>query len=198
MPLRSTISPRGAWTRTVRNEFAAACLTYVVPERICSAQSRRTRPAKITSIATPSTLTRRSSRESGRYGSSTLLLGGMNRFERGRSPAVVLAKQLHLGGVVGALARAQEHAHERIRRRGEDEVHDDRRQQAAHLRTGRRALTEHERDEQDPERVQEGDHCDREDRRVAAVAPCRLAVAADPIAGHGEHERGEPELAERR
>ena len=48
-PLRSTIGPRGACTRTVRNEFACAWPTYFVPASTCSAQSRRKSAPKTTS-----------------------------------------------------------------------------------------------------------------------------------------------------
>ena len=52
--------------------------------------------------------------------------------------------------------------------------------------------------DQQPERVEHGDDRDRRERRVPAVASGRLAVAADPVAGDREHERREPEGAERR
>ena len=48
------------------------------------------------------------------------------------------------------------------------------------------------------DRVEHGDDGHREQRRVRAVAPGRLAVAADPEAGEGEQERREPERAELR
>ena len=50
---------------------------------------------------------------------------------RGGRSVVVLAKQLHLGRVVARAARAQQAPDDRVHRRGQDEVHDDRRQQAA-------------------------------------------------------------------
>src|SRR5579864_6459961 len=188
-PFRSTICPRGACTRTVRNELAAAWFTYFVPASTCSAQRRSKRTAKMTSIATPRTLTRRRRLELGRYGSTTLLLRGRKRFERGRSPAaVVLAKELHLGGEVGALAGAKKEADQRVHRRGEHEVHHDRRREASHHSARRCALAEHELDDQDAVRIQERDHRDREERRMPAVASRGLAVAPDPVTGQGQHE----------
>ena len=48
------------------------------------------------------------------------------------------------------------------------------------------------------DRVEHGDDGDRGERRVRAVAAGRLAVAPDPVAGERQHERRQPELAERR
>src|SRR5579864_9424282 len=143
----------------------------------------------------------------------------MNRFERGRSPAAVLAKELDLRGEVGALERPKQQADERIYGRGENEVHHRCRHKALEHGAAGSALAEHEVDEQSAERVEDRHHGDREERRVAAKASTwgrrtnaeramparptcsasrRLAVAADPVAGDGQDERGEAELAESR
>jgi hypothetical protein len=111
---------------------------------------------------------------------------------------VVLAKELHLGRIVAASAGAQEPPRQCVHGPGQDQVHRDRGQQSAHDRAGRRALSEHEMHDQKTERVEHRDDCDRRERRVRAVPPRRLAVTADPVAGDREHERRQPEVAERR
>src|SRR5579864_712524 len=122
----------------------------------------------------------------------------MNRFERGRSSAAVLAKELDLRGEVGALERPKQQADECIYGRGENEVHHRCRHEALEHGAAGSALAEHEVDEQSAERIEDRHHGDREERRVPTVPSGRLAVAADPVAGDGQDERGEAELAESR
>ena len=110
----------------------------------------------------------------------------------------VRAKELHLGREVGPVERAQQPPREPVHGCGEDEVQEHRRAETAHQRPRRRALAEHEMDEEQAEAVEDGDDRDRQERRVRAVAARRLAVAADPVARDGEHESGQPELPERR
>src|SRR5918994_229698 len=112
--------------------------------------------------------------------------GGRNR--PGERPLPRLAKEAHL---LGRPLRATENAtDERVDREGEHEVEQHARQERTD-ESGARVdgVAEHDVQRQGGDGVQDRHHGDREQRRVRAVATRRLAVAADPVTGHGEQQR---------
>src|SRR5437764_2257510 len=108
-----------------------------------------------------------------------------------------LAKEPHLGGELRPVERPQHSAAERVHGRGQDEVEEDRREERVEEDEPRGdVVTDHEVEDELAERREDGDDGDGDERRVAAVAAGRLAVAADPVAGDSQDERREPERAE--
>src|SRR5437763_12264279 len=77
----------------------------------------------------------------------------------------------------------------RVNRHRKQQVEEDawqKRVEQHHLRRG--VLSQHVAQNECPERVEDRDDEDREERRVAAVASRRLAVPADPIAREREQK----------
>ena len=104
---------------------------------------------------------------------------------------------MHLARALGELARRQQPADERVDRQRQQQVQQ--RSPAAAPRrddAGRRRVAEHEAEDERADRVEHRDDGDREQRRVRAVAPGRLAVAADPVAGERQQQRGDAERPE--
>src|SRR3954452_11152992 len=130
LPLRATIVPRGAGRRTARNDWACAWSTYFVPARTCNAHRRRKSAAKTPSTIAPITATRTERRCVTRYGSTTVSAVSARGGRRRGGSVVVLAKELHLRREVATVERAQHTADERVHGRGQDQVEDDRGQQA--------------------------------------------------------------------
>src|SRR5712691_10860584 len=180
-PKRSRIRPRCACTRTVRSWLFSAARRYCVPESTCNAHSRRKRAAKTANASTPRTPIRSASRGVSRYGSAARGSGGRKRRDRTRTR---LAKQPHLSRAVRPLRRRHHPADERVDGNGQQEVdHHSHGQRVDEDESRRRRLPEHEVQDERAELVQHGDHGDREQRRVCAVATGRLAVATRPVTG---------------
>src|SRR5215210_3111797 len=182
LPFRSRITPRRASIRIVRSWLFCAARRYCSPERTYSAHRRRNRIAKTASASAPRIANRNASLGVSRYGSTTLGSGGRKRDER-RSAKEPDLRPWPLGA-------AEEPADECVDRDREQQVEQDRRHERR-AQHGRRVdgIAEHDAQRERPERVDDRHHGDREQRRVRAVAPRRLAVAADPVPRDREQER---------
>ncbi len=110
------------------------------------------------------------------------------RRRRGRNARPANQATAPLSPARPEIGRSQQPANGRVDERREDEVHHDRRNETAEDGAGRRGVSEHEVDDDEPERVEDGDDRDRQDRGVRPVASRRLPVPADPVAGDREHE----------
>ena len=84
-PLRSTISPRGAWMRTSRTWFSLASTRYWSPESTCRNQSRKKTIANSASAIPPRTATRQAS--CGVIGGRRSPTGSIMRARSASSPA---------------------------------------------------------------------------------------------------------------
>ena len=194
-PWLSRIGPRGASTEIVRTWLFCAACRYCVAASTWSAQSRRKRMPKATSATAPTIATRRAIFGVSRYGSSTRGSGGRKRGMRERGP------QCYAGAPCTAQPRGarKQAPDDGVDRHGQQQVEGDALEERVEQDdAGRRRLAEDEAERQAPERVEEGDDRDREERRVGAVAAGGLAVAPDPVAGQRQQQRGEPERLEGR
>ena len=197
-PLRSRIGPRGASMRI------DAQLVVLAPPEVLRARTgpaapragrrgRRRRRAR----RQPRIATRSASCGVKRYGLSTR---GSRREEAARagSRRAVLAKQPHLRAPLGC--GRGEQAPRRARRPAgvSSRLKRDVRRAASSSSTTRAGdrLAEQEVQDERAERYEHRHDGDREERRVRAVAAGRLAVAADPVAGEREQERGDAERPE--
>src|SRR5215212_3700360 len=188
-PSRSTIAPRGASTLIVRSWLLRAARRYCVPESTCSAQSRKNRIPKTASVIAPRMPILSASCGVRRYGSST-------RGSRGRKrPAGVLANDRHLHAARRGITRVREQPpDDRVDRHCQEQVEGQRgRHRVDQRRPGLDRLSEEEVESELADGEEERDHGDGYERGVGAVAPGRLAVASDPVAGERQQQRGDAE-----
>src|SRR6478752_30685 len=197
-PFTSRSWPRGASTLIERIWLSSAACRYWGPESTCSAQSRTKSTPNASSATAPSIPILSASCGVKRYGLSTRGSGGRKRSEPERRPRVpVLAKEAHLRRCLDRARHRQQPPRERVHRERQEQVQ-------AHLR--RQRLEQHglRRDgvaeqvvqDQRAELDEDRRDGDRDIRRVPAVAAGRLPVAADPVAGDGEQQRGDAERGE--
>src|SRR6476659_5676888 len=207
-PFRSSTGPRGASSGIERSWLFRAAWRYCGPESTCSAQSLKKRIPKKAIALPPRIAIRSASWGVSRNGSATPAVGGRKGLEpeplvEGRRRRLrpvrvsVLAKQLHL--LEPTRRRTEEAPAERVHRHGEDQVEDqlERKGVKKHARGGGR-VPEHVVQDERPERVEDRHDGDGDAGRVTSVAAGRLAVAADPVAGDRQQQRGDPEGLERR
>src|SRR3954451_23518118 len=154
---------------------------------------RRNTAAKTSSTTPPSTATRRAICGVRRYGSSTPGVGGRNV----RPLPSALAKETHLPRPLTPVERRQELRHDPVDGRREDQVQRDRRDERLDEDAPRRdRVAEQEVQHEHSDGVEDRDDGDGHERRVRAVAAGGFAVAPDPVAADGEHERRQAERLE--
>src|SRR5262245_49886517 len=186
------MGPRSASVDFGWSRLSCAVSRNSFPERTWSDQRRTKRTPNAARTRNPRIPSRKRSCGVTRYGASTR--GSRGRKRPGRIGTGRLANELHLGRAPG---RLEHPLAEGANREGEEEVERDCRRQLVdedHLRRG--GLAKEEVHDERAERVEHGHDCDRDHRRMRAVAARRLAVASDPEPGEREQERREAEGAE--
>src|SRR5215210_709018 len=196
-PFRSRIWPRGASMRTERTWLFIAAWRYCGPESTCSAQSRKKSTPKAASATAPRIPIRSASCGVKRYGPSTRGSGGRKRSGPvGRLP-LLLAKEPDLRRALRSRREREQPPRDRVHGEGEKQVQRDlRRERFEQHAPGRDRVAEQVVQEQRPDLYEDGRHGDRDEGRMAAVTAGRLAVAADPVAGDRQEQRGDAERAQ--
>src|SRR6478609_7431629 len=185
-PFTSTIWPRGASTRIERIWLSSAACRYCGPDSTCSAQSRKKRTPNASSATAPRIPILSASCGMKRYGLSTRGSGGRKRSEPERWPREpLLAKEPYLRRGLDRPGQSEEPPRERVDR-----------QRLEQHRPGRDLVAEQVVQDQRAELDEDRRDRDRHVRRVATVAARGLAVAADPVAGDREQQRGDAERGE--
>src|SRR3954464_6909557 len=194
MPLRSTMSPRGASMRILRKWLPRATDTACSPVSTCRYQRRKKTIPNSTNATPPSTATRHASwGVIGRMRSS-ICLGTRDRAQaaRGVGPAPAAAR------VVGQ-ERQQHAAHQRVHGQREQRVEHDRHEDLPQQQHGHgRVHAEQELQQPEPHRGHGGGRGADGHRREAVRRVAQLADAARAVAHAGEHERGDAERLEER
>src|SRR5919201_949536 len=192
-PFRSRIGPRGACTGNVRSWLFSAARRYCDPDSTCNAHRRRKRTPNTASASIPRIAIRSVTRGASLNGSSATA-GVARTSGRLRVGAWTSDKEVHLLRALAAVERAYHAADERVHGQRQNQVEEDLRRQAIDEDDARRrVLPEHEVQRERADRVGDRDDADGDERCVRPVAPGRLAVAPDPVAGDREEKRRDAE-----